>query len=118
MHEIARHIFDALPEARYVALYVAGELQMDQRPSLLNASAHESDRYEELLVNPTLLKLLTQRGEIDCGGFEYVVVRYGNFYQFIAPVHEGHISVALEPIAGIDGCVERLRSVIGSTLAA
>ena len=44
----------------------------------MDASGLESDRYEELLVNPTLLTLATQRGNIDCGGLKYLIVRYGN----------------------------------------
>ena len=42
-------------------------------------------RYEELLVNPTLLELTRQRGNIDCGGLEYLVIRYGNFFQLVLP---------------------------------
>ena len=51
--------------------------------------------YEELLVNPVLLKLATQRGNIDCGGLKYVIIRYGHFYQLIGNLREGHISICL-----------------------
>ena len=63
-------------------------------------SSSESDRYEELLVNPTLLKLAMQRGNIDCGGLEYLLVRYGSFFQFVLLVSWGHVSVCIE--AGAD----------------
>jgi hypothetical protein len=46
---------------------------------LLNASASVSDRYEELILNPAVLGLTRERGRIDCGGLEFVLVRYGNF---------------------------------------
>ena len=59
-------------------------------------AVYKSDRYEELLVNPTLLKLASQRGNIDCGGLDYILVRYGNFFQFVLPESWGHVSVCLE----------------------
>jgi hypothetical protein len=70
-------LFDLSPQVRYVAIYSHGQLSLRQRTELSLASAPESDRYEELLVNPTILTLTRQRGEIDCGGLDYVVVRYG-----------------------------------------
>jgi hypothetical protein len=93
-------LFDLTPEIRYVAVYEDGNLSMRQRPNIDQASVPESDRYEELLVNPTLLKLTTQRGDIDCGGLRYVVVRYGNFYQLVVPINCGHVSIAFEPQTG------------------
>ncbi len=111
MSVLARAILGVGPEIRYVATYLDGRLQVQQRDGLANASAAESDRYEELLVNPTLLTLLTQRGEIDCGGLRYVLVRYGNFFQLVAGVPGGHVSVALEATADLK-VVERVRSVI------
>jgi hypothetical protein len=93
-------LFDLTREIRYVAVYEDGDLSMRQRPGIDQASAAESDRYEELLVNPTLLKLTTQRGDIDCGGLRYVVVRYGYFYQLVVPIERGHVSVAFEPRTG------------------
>jgi hypothetical protein len=78
-------LFDLTPEIRYVAVYDDGDLSMRQRPGIGQASAAESDRYEELLANPTILKLTTQRGDIDRGGLRYVVARYGNLYQLVVP---------------------------------
>ena len=52
---------------------------MISRPDLTNPSSSESDLYEELLVNPALLNLTGNRGAIDCGGFQFLVVRYGSF---------------------------------------
>jgi hypothetical protein len=56
----------------------------------------ESDRYEELFVNPTLLTLVRQRGNLDSGGAQFVLVRYGNFYQLVLDLHDGHVSVCFE----------------------
>ncbi|WP_415878222.1 hypothetical protein [Methylomonas sp. TEB] len=92
-------IFKLSESIRYVAIYRDGQLESKAKSNMLGASSSESDRYEELLVNPTLLKLASQRGNIDCGGLEYLFVRYGNFFQFVCPISLGHISVCIEPDA-------------------
>lgn len=89
-------IFGLSDSIRYVAVYRNGQLQSKSRSGTLGASSSESDRYEELLVNPTLLKLASQRGNIDCGGLDYLLVRYGNFFQFVLPTAWGHVSVCIE----------------------
>jgi hypothetical protein len=89
-------IFALSNSIRYVARYDGDQLETKSKAGAVGASASESDRYEELLVNPTLLKLSSQRGNIDCGGLLYVLVRYGNFFQFVLPTPEGHISVCIE----------------------
>lgn len=96
MHNTIQRILAISPEVRYVALYQRGTLTTASRPDLSGASSAESDKYEELLVNPTLLTLVRQRGNIDCGGLEYVVIRYGNFFEVVAPIDQGHASVGLE----------------------
>jgi hypothetical protein len=68
-------------DVRYVALYLDGELALRERSGPANASASELDKYEELIVNPSVLTLVRQRGNIDCGGVKFVVIRYGNFWQ-------------------------------------
>ena len=55
-------LFALTPAIRYVATYLDGVHLSGQRPGIEGASSSESDKYEELLVNPTLLKLVTQRG--------------------------------------------------------
>ncbi len=92
-------IFNLSESIRYVAIYKNGELETRSKSSASGASSSESDRYEELLVNPTLLKLASQRGNIDCGGLDYLLVRYGNFFQYVLPVSWGHVSVCIEPMA-------------------
>jgi hypothetical protein len=44
----------------------------------------ESGKYEELIVNPTVLTLVRQRGNIDGGGVEFLLIRYGSFWQTVA----------------------------------
>jgi hypothetical protein len=89
-------IFAMSDSIRYVALYDGSQLEAKSKSDTVGASGSESDRYEELLVNPTLLKLASQRGNIDCGGLRYVLVRYGNFFQFVLPACSGHVSVCIE----------------------
>jgi len=98
------------PDIRYVAVYRDEILRTRERAGLSGPSAAESDRYEELLVNPTALTLVRQRGNIDCGGVRYLVIRYGNFYQCVFPVSGGHVSVALEPGADLSRHLELLQA--------
>lgn len=89
-------LLDRYADVRYVAIYSDGELTSQQRSDAENSSGGESDRYEELLVNPAMLKLATQRGEIDCGGLDYLLIRYGHFYQLVRSTASGHISICLD----------------------
>lgn len=89
-------IFALTKAIRYVAVYEDGNLSKRTRADAGDTSDDESDTYEELLVNPTLLKLVSQRGNIDCGGLSYVIIRYGNFYQLVKETENGHISIAIE----------------------
>ncbi len=89
-------IFKISDHIRYVAIYRDGQLEKASKSDTVGTSSSESDKYEELLVNPTLLKLATQRGNIDCGGMDHILIRYGNFYQLIWPESWGHVSVCIE----------------------
>jgi len=101
MESLLKEIFLVSPDIRYVAIYVNGKLISSERAGLKNASSTDSDKYEELIVNPTILKLVTQRGNIDCGGVEYVIVRYGFFYEFVMSFMDGHVSVGIESNADL-----------------
>ena len=113
MPDLFDEIFSISPQIRYVAL-VQGELEptLRERPGLVGASSAESDRFEELLVNPTVLGLLERRGRIDCGGLAYVIIRYGNFFQILHAVADGHLSVAVEPHGEPLRVIEALRPVV------
>ncbi len=104
------------PHVRYVAIRDGPQLHLTAREGLQGASSADSDRYEELLVNPTLLTLTTERGSIDCGGLEYVIVGYGNFRQLVVPTDTGHVSVALEKdavsVAGMDDILHAITAAI------
>jgi hypothetical protein len=100
---IADELFARHRAVRYVAVLDGSQLTLRERSGLTDGSAAESDRYEELLVNPTLLTLTSRRGEIDCGGLDYLIVGYGNFQQLVVPTRTGHVSVAVEH--GVDPLV-------------
>jgi hypothetical protein len=90
-------LFEMSEHVRYIAVYDDDDLFMKQRDDIKNVSSNESDKYEELLVNPTLVKLATQRGNIDCGGLEYIIIRYGNFFVLLTPCKSGHVNIGIEP---------------------
>ena len=69
MEDLIERVFALASDIRYVAIYRNGQLRSSQRPGLTPASASESDKYEEMIANPTLLTLTRQRGNIDCGGW-------------------------------------------------
>lgn len=96
MTDVSSQIYDLSPDIRYVAFYRNGSLATSQRGGIADASDVGSDKYEELLVNPTLLTLVQQRGNIDCGGAGFVIVGYGNFLQLIIALEDGHASICFE----------------------
>jgi hypothetical protein len=96
MSDLFADIFAISEAIRYVAVGQGQDVELRQREGLRDASSSDSDRFEELLVNPTLLKLAMQRGDIDCGGLRYLIVGYGHFHQLVLPLNAGHLSVAFE----------------------
>jgi len=110
MNELQDTLFALSPQVRYVAVLRDEDLFLRERPGLAGASVQETDRYEELLVNPTVLGLLRRRGELDCGGLDHVWIRYGNFWTGLFPIPGGHLNVGLEPDAVPTEFVERIRT--------
>lgn len=68
MYQVTQEILDARTQVRYAALYTDGKLETSGKAGVAGASVGESDKYEELLVNPAVLTLVTQRGDMDFGG--------------------------------------------------
>ncbi|MGI9550222.1 MAG: hypothetical protein ACR2MT_03405 [Aurantibacter sp.] len=99
---IIEELFNLSSDIRYAAIYHNDHLDFVQREQIGNNSSEVSDKYEELLVNPTLLKLAGQRGNIDCGGLRYLIVGYGNFYQIVKGTSKGHVSICIEKIADLN----------------
>lgn len=95
--QLIHDLLDISGAVRYVAVYDEDGLSIRQRSDIDHASSGESDKYEELLVNPTLIKLASQRGNIDCGGLDYFIIRYGNFFVLLIPGPNGHLNLGIEP---------------------
>ena len=75
---LERALFALGDHVRYVAFGVGQDIHTAQRGTPEGASDEGSDFYEELLVNPTLLTIARQRGDLDCGGLSHVIVGYGS----------------------------------------
>jgi hypothetical protein len=115
---VIEDIFDLSEAVRYVAFANGQDVRLQERSGLAGASSSESDRYEELLVNPALITLARQRGEIDCGGLDYLIVAYGSFFQIVMPLEGGgHVSVAVERSATPTDLIEPLRGVLRDAAA-
>jgi hypothetical protein len=112
MESLKERIFAISKEIRYVAIYSDDKLISSERPGIEDTSSSESDKYEELIVNPTLLKLVTQRGNIDCGGARYVIIRYGSFYEFVTPLKNGHLSVGIESASNLMSIIEAIQNLV------
>ncbi|MET3578802.1 hypothetical protein ABID19_001827 [Mesorhizobium robiniae] len=108
-------IFEISPDIRYVATYRGDRLDRAEREGIADASSSESDRYEELLVNPALLTLVKQRGDIDCGGAEFIIVGYGKFLQLVIALPDGHVSIAFEKTANPLAFVGAIQAVFDRT---
>ena len=97
MKTIAAQLFPLNPGIRYVAVNQRGRvMEMTQNPLLPSHNPHDTDRMEQLLVNPAVLELVRRRGELDLDGIRFVVIRYGPQYQLLFPFRQGHLSVGVE----------------------
>ena len=110
-------VFALGPHIRYVAFGSGQDVSTAQRSGVAGASSQGSDFFEELLVNPTLLTLARQRGELDCGGLRHIVVAYGNFTQVVIPIPGGasHISICVEAEADANAVAEQVSNLLSES---
>jgi len=95
--KISAKLFDLDSNIRYVAINQKGLIvEMEQNPKRPSLNPTETDRMEELIVNPILIELTRRRGNLDMNGMRYVVVRYGTMYELIFPFKDGHLSIGVE----------------------
>src|SRR5258708_2926202 len=107
-NQIIENLFNSFIDIRYVAVYIKDELAFKQKQQTSDSSSSDTDTYEELLVNPTLLTAARQRGNIDCGGLRFLIVGYGNFYQLIKEIHGGHISICLDKTVNLTNVPDQI----------
>ena len=94
--KLSERLFRLDPKIRYVALNQNGQIQeMRQSPQHPSTNPPESDRIEELIVNPIVLEIAVRRGNIDMDGVRYVIIRYGTQYQLLLPCQDGHLSIGV-----------------------
>jgi hypothetical protein len=105
-------IFGIGPHIRYVASGEGQHVDTAQREAIADPSDTSSDFFEELLVNPTLLMLARQRGDLDCGGLRHVIVGYGNFNQVVLPTPSGHVSVCVERDADAESVARQVAQLL------
>lgn len=104
-------IFD-LGGIGYVALSSGQEVLLRAMPGLSTTTTEETNFYEELLVNPTLLKLASQRANLDCEGLRYIAIGYGEFVQLIMLVKDGHISMGVSRKSNAGELAARVETVL------
>jgi hypothetical protein len=95
--KISTRLFDLDSNIRYVAINQKGLIvEMQQNPKRPSLNPTETDRMEELIVNPIIIELTQRRGNLDMNGMRYVVIRYGTMYELIFPFKDGHLSIGVE----------------------
>ena len=103
-------ILEVSPVIRYAALHLGGgEPLLRERQGA--GGAADSERWDELIVNPVLVELTSRRGDVDCDGLDYLLVRYGRFFNLVLPLAGGHLSVILDPDAEPLPLVAKIREV-------
>ena len=107
--KLGEKLFALDENIRYVAVNQSGQIvEMTQNPKLPTTNPHESDRFEESVVNPIILHLAVYRGNLDMDGTRYVTIRYGSMYELIFPYLQGHLSVGVELSAPVTQVAEKI----------
>lgn len=96
----------------YVAIGSEQEVIMRSMPGLITATTESSNFFEELLINPSLLKMASQRGNLDCGGLQYIAIGYGEFTQLIMPIKFGHLSLGVSRKTLCHELAQRVKAVV------
>jgi hypothetical protein len=110
---LAPVLFAIDPHIRYVAVNRAGRIvEMEQSPTWPTTNSHETDRMEELIVNPIVLEAVRRRGNLDLDGVRHVTIRYGSLYQVVLPAEDGHVSVGVDLTADVERVAEKVEQTL------
>lgn len=113
-HGLASQVFGLDPGIRYVAVNQDGKIvEMEQNPKWPSYNPSDTDRMEELLVNPVVIELTRRRGNLDLDGIRYVVICYGLQYQLLFPYMAGHLSVGVDLKADITSVAAKVAQHLG-----
>ena len=116
-NKISPQLFELDSHIRYVAVNQSGHIvEMEQNPKWPSYNSPDTDRMEELVVNPVVLELARRRGDLDLGGIRYVVIRYGMQYQVVFPYKEGHLSIGIELEADVTEAATKVAKYLGLSL--
>jgi len=112
---IASRLFSLDPDIRYVAVNHGGSIcEMEQRAGHPTLNPHETDRMEELIVNPIVLEAVRRRGNLDLDGVRHVVIRYGTLYTVVVPHEDGHVSVGVCLGADVEAIADRVATALAT----
>lgn len=112
--KLGEQLFDLDSNIRYVAVNQDGKIvEMEQNPIWPSYNPGETDRMEELIVNPIVLDITKRRGDLDLDGIRYVVIRYGLQYQLLFPFEQGHLSIGVELQADITEVAHKVARHLG-----
>jgi hypothetical protein len=112
--KISQRLFALDSHIRYIAVNQSGQIvEMEQSPNWPSYNPPDTDRMEELVVNPVVLELARRRGDLDLGGIRYVVIRYGMQYQLLFPYEQGHLSVGVELAADVAEVATKVAQHLG-----
>ena len=107
-------LFGLDPHIRYVAVNQGGHITtMEQSPTWPSYNPDDTDRMEELIVNPAVIELTRRRGNLDLDGLRFVAIRYGLQWQLVFPYANGHLSVGVEPAADVSAVAEKVAGHLG-----
>lgn len=111
--KLSSQLFELDPNIRYVAVNRKGRIvEMEQSPRWPSHNPADTDRMEELIVNPVVLDLAKRRGDLDLGGIRYVVIRYGSQYQLLFPFKEGHLSIGVDLGADVTEVADKVATFV------
>ncbi len=110
--QVSDQVYSMSDHIRYVAVYYHGKLQSVSKPGLARLNLWDLDKYDELIVNPTLITLLRQRGNIDCGGIRQVIIEYRDIVQFVHPINGGHLSVGFAPLTDYTRFIPKITKLL------
>ena len=79
-----------------VNVNVDGELVSSTVPGTMESYSVTSDRVHDLIVSSTILSLARQRGSFEGGECNFVLIHYGQFYEFLTPISSRYVSVAIK----------------------
>ena len=96
----------------YVSLCSGQEVLLRTAPGMVSTTTEETNFYEELLVNPTILKLASQRANLDCEGLRFIGIGYGKFVQLIMLMKDGHVSMGISRKVNIGELATRVQAVL------